>query len=218
MRKVPLVVSLFALCSLLFGQTDKSPRSVHTTEKSAIHVPPQAVPATLTRIYSNLGSSATDLYYDTDGLPIEGPNQNNGYAIFEAMQFTPAADSHVSQVRVAVQYYGIGTSQVDLNIYSDADGVPGTLLAGPAVVKNLADFGTCCTLAVGSFTPVAVTAGTRYWVVANTPATGSGSEAFDIWDTVVQGKTLSSSLEADGTWFEEPGLIIPAGEVLGTVP
>lgn len=218
MKKTMLVVCLLAPCHLLFGQAAKTPRSVHTTEKSAIHVPGEEIPAALTKIYSNLGSSATDLYYDTDGLPIQGPDENNGYAIFEAMQFTPAADSHVSQVRVAVQYYGVGTNQVDLNIYSDADGVPGTLLAGPAVVKNLADFGTCCTLAIGSFTPVAVTAGTRYWVVANTPATGSGSDAFDIWDTVVQGKTLASSVEADGTWYQEPGLLLPAGEVLGTVP
>ncbi len=215
MKKVTLVVSLFALCSLLFGQTDKSPRSVHTTEKSAIHVPGQDVPATLTRIYSNLGSSATDLYYDTDGLPIQGPNENNGDAVFEGMQFTPAADSHVSEVRVAVQYGGVGTNLVDLNIYSDSSGVPGTLLAGPVAVSGLPDFGTCCTLAVAKFSAVAVTAGTRYWVVANT---GADSDALDIWDTVVQGKTLTSSVEADGTWYEEPGLLLPAGEVLGTVP
>ncbi len=215
MKKVTLVVSLFTLCNLLFGQTDKSPRSVHTTEKSAIHVSAQEIPATLTKIYSNLGSSATDLYYDTDGLPIEGPNENNGYAIFEGMQFTPAADSHVTQVRVAVQYYGFGTNLVDLNIYSDSGGVPGALLAGPVAVGGLPDFGTCCTLAIAKFSPVAVAAGTRYWVVANT---GSESDAFAIWDTVVQGKTLASSVEANGTWYEEPGLLLPAGEVLGTIP
>jgi hypothetical protein len=37
----------------LFAQTVKSPWMIHGTEKSAIHVPPQEIPAGLTRIYSN---------------------------------------------------------------------------------------------------------------------------------------------------------------------
>ncbi len=63
MKKALLFTYLFLPCSLtLFAQTEQSPRIVHVKEKSAIHVPPQEAPAGLTKIYSNLGSSKTDLY------------------------------------------------------------------------------------------------------------------------------------------------------------
>src|SRR6202043_1059162 len=74
-KKRLLFVCLVVLWSLtLLAQTRKSPRTAHTTEKSAIHVPPDDVPLSLTKIFSNLGKSSTDLYFDHHGWLVLGPN------------------------------------------------------------------------------------------------------------------------------------------------
>jgi hypothetical protein len=135
------------------------------------------------------------------------------------MQFIPMDDSHVSEVQVAVQYIS-GTNQINLSIYGDTDGVPGTLLAGPVTVRNLPEFPSCCILAVAKFSPLAVTAGTPYWVVATIPSSGTGSDFIGTWDIVVQGKTPPYSVYdvAQGSWIQAVSLTVPAGEVLGTIP
>jgi hypothetical protein len=214
-----MFVCLLSLCSLtLLAQTGQSPRVMHTKEGSAIHVPPQEPPAGLKTIYSNLGKSKTDLYLDTWGYLLSGPNSGVGVAYFDAIPFTPKSDSHVSEVEVAVQYLGAGANQVNLSIYSNSGGVPGTLLAGPVTVTNLPDAGTCCTLAVASFTPLAVTAATQYWVVGDTPLTGTGSDFEGWWAFVVQGTTPPVGTYYEESWSTTPGLEEAAGEVLGTIP
>jgi len=200
---------------MLFAQTGQSPRIVHVKEKSAIHVPPQDVPAGLTKIYSNLGGSATDLYNSNSAWVVWGPYNVSGAPYFVAIPFKPKSNSHVSQVRVALHYFQ-GANQVNLNIYGDAGGVPGTLLAGPVTVTNLPESGTCCTLAIADFTPIAVTAGTQYWVVANTPLTGMGSDFQGQWNTVV--KNIPMSNDGGAGWFPTDADVLPAGAVLGTIP
>ena len=210
---------LLALCNLtLFGQTRQGLRAVHTTEKSATHVPAQETPAELKAIYTNLGSKI-DLYLDTDGWSLTGFNSYGGsssaYEI--GLPFTPKANSHVSQVRVAVQYYGSGANQINLSIYGDSNGAPGTVLAGPVTVTNLPDYGTCCTLTIANFAPLAVAAGTRYWVVANTPTTGTGSDFVGVWDWVSKIILFGGSNGVNG-WYGINTDSLPAGEVLGTIP
>jgi hypothetical protein len=213
-----LVISFLALCNLtLIGQTGTGARIVQTTEKSAVHVPPPEPDAALKNIYSNLGSSPTDLYYDVAGLVIMGPFFGNGTG-FGAMQFAPKQNSHVSQVRVAVQYGGVGANQVNLSIYGDSNGVPGKLLAGPVTVQNLPNTGTCCALAVASFTPLSVIGGTKYWVVADTPLIGQGSDFSGFWALVIQRTVPPYSYSFGGAWFQYPSLGVPAGQVLGTIP
>lgn len=214
MKKTLMFVCVLVLCNLtLFAQT-RYPRIVHTHEKSAIHVPPQEAPAGLTKIYSNLGKSKTDLYACCWGWGVQGPINGSE---FVAIPFTPKSNSHVSQVQVAVSYAGVGANQVNLSIYGDSGGLPGTLLAGPVTVTNLPEYGTCCTLAVGSFTPVAVTGGTRYWLVANTPLTGTGSDFAGEWNMVAKIIPMAFADDGDG-WFTETANDLPAGEVLGTIP
>ena len=210
---------LLALCSsTLFAQTRQGLRAVHTTEKSAIHVPPQEAQAGLRALYTNLGSK-TYLYLDSDGWSLTGFNSYGGsssaYEI--GLPFTPKANSHVAQVRVAVQYYGSGANQINLSIYGDSGGAPGTVLAGPVTVTNLPAYGTCCTLTIANFTPLAVTAGTRYWVVANAPATGTGSDFVGVWDWVSKIILFGGSNGVDG-WVGENTDGLPAGEVMGTIP
>jgi hypothetical protein len=217
--KIKLAASLLLLLALpLAGQTGNRARAVHFEEKSAAHTAPQSFPASLKVIYSNLGPK-NDLYLDTDGWYITGFNSNgsDGYAFAIALPFTPKSDSHVSEVGVAVQYSGEGANQVNLSIYSDTGGVPGNLLAGPVTVTNLPDVGTCCQLAVASFTPLKVTAGDQYWVVADTPASGQGSDFFGAWDFESKVMSFGGTNGVDG-WVAENGDSEPAGAILGTIP
>ncbi len=216
MKKTLLFTCLLLFCNLtLFAQTEQSPRIMHVKEKSAIHVPPQEAPAGLTKIYSNLGSSKTDLYNDLSGWVVWGPHSSSGGPFFVGIPFTPKSNSHVSQVQVAVQYVG-GANQVNLSIYGDTNGAPGTLLAGPVTITNLPNAGTCCHLAVANFSPLAVTAGTRYWVVADTPLTGTGSDFSGMWNIVV--KTIPMGTDGGSGWQPTNADVLAAGEVLGTIP
>lgn len=216
MKRTLLVVCVLALCNLmLFAQGRKRPRIVQTTEKSAIHVPPQEFPPTLARIYSNLGTK-TDLYYDGTGWFVGGPNGTYSMGFF-ALPFTPKSDSHVLAVGAALQYSS-GANQVNLSIYADSAGAPGTLLAGPVTVVNLPSVGTCCSLAVARFPSVAVSGGTPYWVVADTPLTGTGSDFEGAWDFVAK-PTYPLAADTGYGWYGWTALTsVPAGEVIGTIP
>ena len=217
MKKTLLFVCLLALCRLtLLAQAGHSSRALHIAEKSAIHVPAQEVPVALKVIYKNLGSK-TDAYNDTGGWAVVGPNAGLGFTEFMAMPFTPKADSHVSEVQVAVEYKS-GANQVNLSIYNDSGGAPGTLLAGPVTVTGLPAEGTCCTLAVADFSPVAVDAGTQYWVTADTPLTGTGSDFVGGWFWAPKPSYPLAHDKGSG-WVGidgSPGE--SAGEVLGTIP
>jgi hypothetical protein len=215
-KKNMLLGSFLALCTLtLFSQNGRGPRVVVTPEKSAVHVPPQKTAAHLKKIYSNLGTSKTNLY-SNNSWGVSGPNSSLGRAYSVALPFTPKLNSTVEQVQVAVGYAGSGANQVNLSIYSDAEGAPGTLLAGPVTVTNLPALGTCCTLAVANFTPVAVTSGTQYWVAANAPLTGTGSDFAGGWNWVV--KQIPGAVDYGFGFFSMDADGVAAGEVLGTTP
>ena len=192
---------------LLYGMT----LSAQIAERSAIKASHET-PATLQTIYSNLGKK--DHLYTCCGFGLFGPA--GGSSSFTAMPFTPSSNSHVSEVRVAVQYFS-GANQINLSIYADSGGAPGMLLAGPVTVTNLPNQGTCCRLDVASFAPVPVSGGVQYWVVADTPLTGVGSDFNGEW-SVAANTTISFAAD-DGTgWFLDSAVLLPSGVVLGTIP
>jgi hypothetical protein len=214
MRKILFLIGLLALFNLMLSaQAERGARIVHTAERSANHVPPQNHAAELTKIYSNL-ATPTDLYDDENGWGIEGPALT-GFPIFGAIPFTPKLNSHVVEVGAAVHYFS-GANQINLSIYTDAGGVPGTLLAGPITVANLPVEGTCCALAIARFPSVAVAGGTRYWVVVDTPLTGTGSDFNGGWSMVA--KIVPIAFNDGSAWFPSTANDLPAGAVYGTVP
>jgi hypothetical protein len=215
-RNILILTSLLALCSTApLAQTGSMSRSEHSaTLVSSLQ--PSEVPAALVKIFDNLGPKA-DAYDDQNGWGVSGPNSLVG-AKFFALPFTPKSSSHVSEVRAALQYGGSGANQVDLSIYEDSEGVPGTLLAGPVTVANLPAEGTCCTLAVADFTPVAVTGGNLYWVVADTPTSGTGSDFFGAWYWMARPVYVVGSSIGSGWSSFDSTPDVPAAEVLGTVP
>jgi hypothetical protein len=218
-KKAILVLCILTTCHLfLSAQASDHPRAVHAKQSPGVHVPAQEIPEGLITIYTNLGPK-TDAYLGTDGWDITGFNSFGGSSsAFEiALPFTPKSSSHLSQVRAALQYNGSGSNQVDFSIYSDAGGTPGTLLAGPVTVTNLPHFPSCCTLAVANFTPLAITGGSQYWIVANTPASGPGSDFVGVWNWNHKTLPFAGSNGVNG-WFAEIGDTWPAGAVLGTIP
>lgn len=216
MKKYWLFACLLALCNVtLSAQTERPLKVFHNVVgKSVPNVPPQEVPAGLKTIYTNLGKG-NDAYSATNGWLVAGPN--SGFQEFGGMPFTPKSDAHVSEVRAGLQWGG-GANQVNLSLYVDADGAPGSLLAGPVTVTSLPDFNTCCPLAIADFTPIAVTAGTKYWVVADTPLGGTGSDFFGSWECVAKtGVEWAQDFHGQG-WNLTPSDDLFAGAVLGTIP
>jgi hypothetical protein len=210
---------VIGLCaSALFGQdATRAPRTVQTTEKSQVHTPSQQ-PAELAKIFGNLGSP-TDTYNDTNGAIIAGPGSILSIGIFPAAPFTPKRNAHVSVIEVPIQYLD-GANQVNLSLYSDASGMPGKVLAGPQPLKNLPDFGTCCELGVWKLTTsVEVTAGTQYWIVVDTPSSGTGDDFEGVWDYIFPTPFLqASNTDGQGWVAYGGGEELPAAAVFGTIP
>jgi len=218
-KKILLLAGLLTTSGFtLFGQTVGHPQMLHHQETFAIHVPPQEAPEGLKTIYSSLGTDPNCLYNYIDTWLVSGPNSLVGLADFIAMRFTPQSNSHVSEVRVAVLYDGIGADQVNLSIYADSNGHPGKRLAGPVTVTKLPKTFTCCGLAVADFASVPVNGGTQYWVVADTPQTGRGSDFVGEWAGAVSPVLTLAANAAKTGWVAFNGNGLPAGEVLGTVP
>ena len=219
MKKILLLAAVLTiLVSTLAGQTVQQPMMLHHKETFSVHVPPQDVPEGLTTIYSSLGTDPNNVYNYLDTWVVSGPNCVFGIADFIAMPFTPKSDSHVSQVRAAILYEGLGADQVNLSIRAESNGHPGKLLAGPVTVTNLPKVFTCCQLATANFASVPVKGGTRYWIVADTPKTGKGSDFLGEWAGSVSPVLLLSGDAAQTGWVTLNGNGLPAGAVLGTVP
>lgn len=218
-KTILLVGGLLTISALtVFAQMPSQPQMLHHQGASAIHVQTEEPLAGLKTIYSSLGTDPSYLYNYIDTWLVSGPNSLIGFSDFIAMRFTPQSDSHVSEVRVAVLYEGIGADQVNLSIHADSSGHPGKLLAGPVTVTKLPKALSCCGLAVADFASVPVKGGTRYWVVADTPKTGRGSDFIGEWAGAVS-PVLTLAGNAAGTgWIAFNGNGLPAGQVLGTIP
>ncbi len=215
MKKITILTAAIALCgaSLFAQQARLSPPNPTVFPSEAADLEPAT---TLTKIFSNLGTGTN--VYNSAGWSLAGPTSTAGFTQYVAMPFKSKSNAHVEQVRAALQYIA-GTNQVSLSIYSDASGTPGGLLAGPVTVKNVPVYFTCCKLGIANFSPgLAITAGTQYWVVANTPSAGTGSDFSGVWDFVPPAKALVG-IDQGTSWFSFPAAIQePAGAVYGTIP
>jgi len=217
-KKILLLAGLLTISNLsLFGQTVEQPRRLHHKETFAVHVPPQEAPQGLTTIYSSLGTDPKNLYNYLDTWLVSGPNSPLGLSDFIAMPFTPESNSHVLQVQTAIIWDGVGADQVNVSIHADKKGHPGKLLAGPVTVTNLPTH-SCCQLAVANFSSVAVKGGTQYWVVADTPTSGQGSDFLGEWAGAVSPVLPLAANTKGAGWVPFSGNGLSAGEVLGTIP
>ncbi len=218
LKRMLLLAGLMIFASTLFGQTVRQPQMLHHQGTLTMQVPAQEPLAGSTVIYSSLGTDPNNLYNYIDTWLVSGPNSMVGIADFISLPFTPKSNSHITQVRVAVLYEGLGADQVNLSIHANSNGHPGKLLAGPVTVTKLPKSLTCCALAVANFSSLAVNGGTKYWVVADTPKSGQGSDFLGEWAGAVSPILMLAANVAGTGWVAFNGNGLPAGEVLGTVP
>lgn len=177
-----LCVFALSSCTLFSQQTNNIPKTLHTTQKSQIHIPSEE-PSGLVKIFGNLGSR-TDTYNPGDANTLSGPNSVFEMQNFQGLPFTPLKSAKVTVVEAAIGYDN-GDNQINLSLYTDASGAPGTLIAGPFTIANLPFFGNCCQLAIWKLTSaLSVTAGNRYWIVADTPPSGPGSNFLGTWNYI----------------------------------
>jgi len=184
-----------------------------------------------TAIFDNLAVKyPKGTYWCCEGATIFGPKVVLGGTAepeyWEAAAFTPSAAATVTSVEVAVGYvnYESGeTNTVIVGLYSDNNGIPGTLLA-KWTGKSLPTFGSCCTVVAKSGLSVSVSANTQYWVAITTTKNSSIWAAWNTNDSdqVDPGKTAfwcSSSSGQCGSdnnvWTPGEGLPDLAFAVLG---
>jgi len=213
MKTTTICIVAITLCSAnLFAQkTAQAPREAIIFTGATQEAPDAEV-----KIFSNLGSS-TAAYFN-QGYLVLGPSNTLGDPSQSiGLPFKPAKASHAQTLEAGIQWYSSGANQVRLSLYSDASGVPGTKLAGPITVKNLATFPACCAVAKATIPSTALTAGTQYWIVADTVATGTGDDFAGVWNAAGNQTQIASDLGGAG-YTAFPPSNIPAGAVYGTIP
>ncbi len=219
---IALTLTLLPLGSTAAFAADRgvAPRAAATSTPATIH-PMVKPPASLKKIFSNLGSS-TDAYDSSNGYFVSGINNTlNAQQQDLAVPFTPKKASTVTEIKFALQYYGYGYNGATVELAADASGLPGKVLAKKDL-KNFSDFGSgCCKLATWKLTKgIKVKKGTQYWIVGTTDK--KSIDSVNTWDFVWNDAAGSFAFQQDGGgWVvltQSDGYAPPAGAVYGTTP
>ena len=166
--------------------TTRSPDARFTYAAPGRHqAAPFALPKSATVLFNNFATAYPGgLYFSGEGNTLTGPGMPLNPGIASAAQFTPTRSGIATDVYAAVGYLS-GNSVVDVAIYTDNAGVPGSVLTS-VETKAWPIFGACCQVVQAKLaSAVALTAGTPYWVVvsADAPVRSSFSGAWAISTT-----------------------------------
>lgn len=167
-------------------------------------------------IYKNFGPPS-ERYY-TNGLLVTGNDVPSRVEVWEAIPFIPRMDVHATVLAAAIGYVS-GTKLVNLGIYSDDDGTVGALLPGAqASTTDIPGSDECCELARARLPGegVALTAGTRYWLVAS-PDNKKAPDFYGQWQVSSAALGAYQQPEQFNYWTSESGLLL-AAEIRGTLP
>jgi len=200
-KRFTLSVSCLVLfASLAFAASGKkqqfvfSPdgRQVTATHPSSHITPAPQQDASLKIIAGNFSLYPEATYFSVFGNTIAQGGSNFPFQVWEAMPFTPTANATVTELQVSAGRQGGGTAGFELSLYSDAGGVPGTVIKS-AHITNLPAYGDCCAVAeVSDPAGIPVTAGTQYWVVVSTTA-----EDIDIYAWAFNSTNMTATLAAE---------------------
>jgi len=157
--------------------------------------PPLAHRSSLPVIYQNFATSyPKGLYNAFTGAVVSGPKTPHG-EFWVASAFTPTANAAVQEVDVAAGFNLGVTNTVQLHIYADANGIPGSDLWVHQVALTQT-FGACCgIIAVTLKSPLHLIAGTQYWLGMTTVDNGQtvwGSWNLGVADQVTQSPNAES--------------------------
>lgn len=134
------------------------------------------------RIFSNLDPLLPAPYLPGAGLFIAGDNVLGLPEAWRALPFTPRANVQAKTFSAAIGHTS-GTNQINLGVYSDAGGVPGSPLPGAqGTITDLPESGDCCDFAILRLPGqgIALTGGTKYWLVAS-PNNVTAPDFFGLW-------------------------------------
>ncbi len=118
-------------------------------------------------VFTNLDRNLP--YGAGSGYLLSGNKAQFAPEIWLALPFKAKANLHAKTLAAAIAYTS-GTKKVNLGLYSDDAGLPGTLLPdGQGSTTDIPTSGQCCELARVTLPGpgVALTAGTQYWLVAS---------------------------------------------------
>lgn len=168
-----LIVVLLASMALVASGANKfafSPdlRTVRANNPPAQVTPAPAIDEHLTVIAGNFSTYPYATYFNIFGNTIDQGVNGYPFLIWMGNAFTPAADATVKQIQVGVGDLNFGYGSIEVSLYDDNNGVPGSALKS-VKVNDVQDYGDCCaptTARLGEGIPV--TAGTQYWVVVST--------------------------------------------------
>jgi len=169
-------------------------------------------------LFELLDPQAKGRYFCCSGWTLSGPSSVIGAEIWDAQQFTPASNSHATGVQFAIGYVTGTYTHVIISINADCSGIPCSTALWSKKVKLTNNFGACCGINGARLkTPLALTAGTPYWVVASTEST---SDIWAAWNVQVLDAVDSSTWAqySSGAWHPISDIEGTATNVAGTVP
>jgi hypothetical protein len=171
-----------------------------------------AGPARADVIYSNLGPGES---YLNAAWVEAGPNITGGPTRY-AFDFTVSTDTFFDSARLAVGLAG-GANEIDLRLYTDAGGRPGTVLEAvhaSGQMPHLFDFNSGHLVEFDSALHPLLQAGGTYWLLPF-----ASGDTFAGWNENSQGQNglFAESFDAEPmTWYVEQDLRKGAFEVNGT--
>jgi len=189
-----------------------------TVEHPVEPVVPQELklPSSLVKLYDNSSKYTLGVYWCCNGWTVSGTGSQVGFQAAEAMPFTPSVNATVTRIGVAISYIA-GDNEVVVSLNADSGGLPGASL-GSFTLSNLPSLGECCTTELESVSGVPVSAGTQYWIVAQ--STNPSSTTWAAWnenDTNQNTQPFAYQNSQQGSgWFATEG-ILGAFAVAGTV-
>jgi hypothetical protein len=131
-----------------------------------------------------------------------------------AVKFTANFTGTITRLWMRTKVANATATPIQLGVYADNAGTPGTLLVSQAV-DDLAQARTANAFSATLTTPLAITAGTTYWL-----AVGAGFEQWDWQGTTVTGAYHESTSQMPSSWTGDAGAFNVQPEIWaeGSVP
>jgi hypothetical protein len=115
-----------------------------------------------------------------------------------AMGFTPSFTASLTNINVGMGWLS-GTNSLVLSLDADQSGAPGAVIAS-WTLNNLPSFGSCCAAStLFAASPIPLTAGNRYWVVAFP----GGSDTDVIWTNVNSLGPIAEQFPSGAPWISD---------------
>ncbi|GEM_PF-3053105 len=154
------------------AKPDRGELMMPTAEGMKTAPPKAPPPGWSVVIFDNIQRAVSKVKYNCcHGFGIQGPHNGLGqHMLFDGVSFTPQSDLKVVEIDVPASY-NAGTNAIDVVLYSDNSGVPGSAMK-TWQFHNLPALGSCCSyLAATDPAGIPVVAGKKYWVVLRTDNT-----------------------------------------------